>query len=295
VTATGGFLAEQREELLKAGVRPPSTLESMGLACGTALLAVNFTHPIETVKTRLQIGSFSINTFLKEEGVLALWKGIQPAWMRESTYTTVKLGGYGPIRDALGAKDKNAPFFLKFLAGSLSGSIGSVVGNPFDVMKTMMMANSKGGASFPDLVRKMLADQGIFGFYRGIEANILRACMLNGTKMSCYDQIKSVVTERTGWQRKDLRCQFTSAFGAGFFMTCTVAPFDNLRTRLMNQPTDKKLYDGFVDAAGKVLKNEGPGAFYRGFFPMWARFAPQATLQLVIFDNMLTLGGFKSI
>jgi hypothetical protein len=295
VIATGGFLAEQRAELIKAGGRVPSTLESMGLACCTALVAVNFTHPIETVKTRMQVGSFNMSTFLKEEGVLALWKGIQPAWMREATYTTVKLGGYGPIRDALGAKDKNSPFMLKFLAGSLSGSIGSVVGNPFDVMKTLMMANAKEKTSFPKLAQRLLADQGVAGFYRGIEANILRACMLNGTKMSCYDQIKSVLCEKTGWKRNELRCQFGSAFGAGFFMTCTVAPFDNLRTRLMNQPTDKKLYNGFLDAATKILRTEGPGAFYRGFFPMWARFAPQATLQLVIFDNLLALGGFKGI
>jgi hypothetical protein len=31
-------------------------------------------------------------------------------------------------------------FFLKFAAGSLAGAIGSVVGNPFDVLKTQMMA-----------------------------------------------------------------------------------------------------------------------------------------------------------
>ena len=32
--------------------------------------------------------------------------------------------------------------------------------------------------------------QGIAGFYRGIEANVMRAMVLNGTKMACYDQIK---------------------------------------------------------------------------------------------------------
>mmetsp|Transcript_6287 Transcript_6287/g.15869 ORF Transcript_6287/g.15869 Transcript_6287/m.15869 type:complete len:200 (+) Transcript_6287:143-742(+) len=68
----------------------------------------------------------------------------------------------------------------------------------------------------------------------------MRACVLNGTKMACYDTIKGHVVEATGWTRKDPRCQFTAAAGAGFFMTCTVAPFDMLRTRLMNQPTDKK-------------------------------------------------------
>ena len=50
---------------------------------------------------------------MKSEGVFALWKGIQAAWLREASYTTVKLGGYGPIRDAIGAKDQNAPFLLK--------------------------------------------------------------------------------------------------------------------------------------------------------------------------------------
>ncbi|MFN9908925.1 MAG: MC/SLC25 family protein [bacterium] len=37
----------------------------------------------------------------------------------------------------------------KFVAGSLAGAIGSVAGNPFDVLKTRMMATEgKGNASF---------------------------------------------------------------------------------------------------------------------------------------------------
>ncbi|GMI24301.1 hypothetical protein TrCOL_g3969 [Triparma columacea] len=271
----------------------------MGFACSTALIAVNFTHPIETVKTRMQVGAFNFGHMMKTEGFAALWKGIQAAWLREASYTTVKLGGYGPIRDALGAKDKNAPFYLKFAAGSMSGSIGSVLGNPFDVMKTMMMADSggKSGSSEGLFARmgKMHADQGISGFFRGVEANIMRACVLNGTKMACYDGIKGYVNEQTGWSRKDPRCQFLSAVGAGFFMTCTVSPFDNMRTRLMNQPTDKKIYNGFLDCIQKTVRNEGPTALYRGFWPIWGRFAPQATLQLVIMDTTLNFFGFDTI
>ena len=37
------------------------------------------------------------------------------------------------------------------------------------------------------------------------------------------------------------------------------------------------MWDRFFDAAKKILQNEGPMAFYRGFFPIWGRFAPQAT------------------
>ena len=76
---------------------------------------------------------------------------------------------------------------------------------------------------------------------------------------------------------------------------CTVAPFDMMRTRLMNQPTDAKLYNGFADCFTKVLKNEGPLAFYRGFLPIWGRFAPQATLQLLVFEQMLRITGYSAL
>lgn len=194
----------------------PGTLASMGLAGATALIAVNFTHPIEIVKTRMQVeGKFSPSVFLKEEGVAALWKGIQAGWLREASYTSVKLGGYGPIRKFIGADSPDAPFLLKFAAGSMSGGLGSVCGNPFDVMKTMMMADAKTKTPLPELMKRMHAEQGIAGFYRGVQANILRACTLNGTKMACYDVIKGKVVEQTGWTRKDPRCQFVSAIGAG--------------------------------------------------------------------------------
>jgi len=145
-------------------------------------------------------------------------------------------------------------------------------------------------------MKQMYNEQGMAGFYRGIEANIMRAVVLNGTKMACYDQSKSFVAQQTGWGRKDLRCQFFAATIAGFAMTCTVAPFDNLRTRLMNQPTTGALqYSGFGDCAAKIMRNEGPAAFYRGFIPIWGRFAPQATLQLVIFEMILKLTGYQAL
>ena len=60
-------------------------------------------------------------------------KGIPFAWGREGSYASIKLGAYAPVRDAIGAGDKNSPVYLKFLAGAITGGAGSIVGNPFDV------------------------------------------------------------------------------------------------------------------------------------------------------------------
>ena len=46
----------------------------------------------------------------------------------------ISLLAYAPVRDWLGA-GKDAPFYMKFLAGAITGGVGSVVGNPFDVLK----------------------------------------------------------------------------------------------------------------------------------------------------------------
>lgn len=272
----------------------PSAAASIGLGGVTCIIVVNVVHPIDTIKCRLQTQSnFSIPAFLRTEGVSGLYKGIQPAWFREGLYSSVKIGGYAPIRDIIQEK-MGEGFGSKFLAGSLSGSLGSIIGNPFDVLKTKIQANP-GDSSMVTLAKDLWRDQGVSGFTRGVTASMTRAAVLTGTKMACYDRIKGLISEESGWSRKDLRTQFGAAVGAGFFMTCTCTPFDYLRTTLMNQPTDAKLYSGMFDCAVKTVKSDGPFALYRGFFAIWARFAPAATLQLIIFEQLLHLNGYEAI
>jgi hypothetical protein len=254
-------------------------------------------HPIDVVKTRLQVSgegtrnykalgiSGTVGVIAKEEGPAAFWKGIGAAWMREASYTSIRLGLYEPIKHLMGVK-KDSMFILKFSAGSAAGAIGSIVGNPFDVLKTRMMSSE--GKSPPPLAKAasdLYAAQGMAGFYRGLEANVMRAMVLNGTKMACYDTIKTKIVESKAVPA-GLPTQFCSAFGAGFFMACTVAPFDMVRTKLMNQPPDARIYSGFVDCAVKIMAKGGPTALYAGFIPIWARFAPTTCLQLIFFDQV---------
>ena len=70
----------------------------------------------------------------KEEGILALYKGLAPSLMREASYSTLRLGLYEPFKVILGAKDKQSTTLWRcFLAGVLSGSTGALVANPFDL------------------------------------------------------------------------------------------------------------------------------------------------------------------
>lgn len=180
---------------------------------------------------------------------------------------------------------KDSNFLMKFVAGSLAGAIGSIAGNPFDVLKTQMMAKEGEVKTMVNTAKHLFEHGGIGSFYRGIEANILRAMVLNGTKMAVYDTIKIKIKE-SNLVPAGLVTDFISAFGAGFFMAVTVSPFDMIRTRLMNQPANQKIYKNFLDCGIKIITKDGPLGLYAGFVPIWGRFAPTTTLQLVIFEQV---------
>jgi len=60
-------------------------------------------------------------------------------------------------------------------------------------------------------------------------------------------------------------CHLTCASMAGFVATVIGSPLDVLKTRIMNAPSGK--YKGPLDCIGQTFKNEGFGAFYKGFVP----------------------------
>ena len=68
----------------------PSFLASIGLAGGTGVIIVNATHPIDVIKTRMQIrkgtSGFSINQMIKKEGFISLYKGLPVTWLRSFLY-----------------------------------------------------------------------------------------------------------------------------------------------------------------------------------------------------------------
>ena len=281
--------------------------QNIAAAGGAAVFTVTFIHPIDVIKTRLQIAgeagrqtkqyngiSGVVKVILADEGAAAFYKGIGAAWMREASYTSLRLGLYDPMKQLVGANTPDAGVGSKFLAGALAGSLASTVGNPFDVLKTRMMAyEGSDSPSVATFAKEVVKGQGYVGFYKGLSANIMRASIMNATKMSCYDTCKTFCKSK-GF-KDGIPLQFMSAFTAGFFMTCTVSPFDIIRTRLMNQPSENKIYSGFVDCFMKILKNEGPLGFYKGFIPIWSRFAPTTCLQLLIFEQLRKLLGLGSI
>ncbi len=170
------------------------------------------------------------------EGVRGLYKGITASWMRESIYSSLRLGLYEPFKRLLGATDpKNTPFYLKFLAGGMSGFIGSALANPTDLLKVRMQAWEGAPHSLTWHIKDVYNHWGFMGFYRGLNATIIRAILLNATKLATYDHIKhSLINYKI--LDDGYMCHFVSSVCAGVCIAIVTSPVDIVKTRLMNQP-----------------------------------------------------------
>ena len=216
------------------------------LAGASSIVACTFVHPIDTIKVRMQIqvplpdGTkkypnmiAGIKTIMAEEGVrYGIYKGIEGAYLRESVYSTLRLGLYEPIKRVAGV-NKDSGIAYKFMAGGASGLIGSGIANPFDLLKIRMQAH-KGEYKPPSWhVNEVYSNFGIVGFWRGVAPTMVRAMLMNGTKLAVYDTIKHKIIDLK-ILKDGVAVQFIAACVAGFFQTVVTAPMDNIKTRIMN-------------------------------------------------------------
>lgn len=284
------------------------TLVFAGIA---SMCAGATTHPLDTCKVRLQkqgeIGHKNMvqyrNIFhafyviAKNEGVLALYKGLSASLLREATYSTIRLGFYEPFKELLGAKDrKNTPLWKKFVAGLMSGSTGAIVANPYDLLKVRMQ--SKEGIerlSFTKEAWSIVKNEGILGLYRGTFPNVTRGAILTATKMATYDHTKHLILN-SGLMKDDIYCFFVCSVVTGIVLTITTAPIDLVKTRIMSQSSGSpKIYNGMFDCIRKTAQQEGFKAFYKGFWPQWMRFGPFNVIQLIVWEELRKKSGIKTI
>merc|ERR1719454_505568 len=79
---------------------------------------------------------------IKADGPSALFKGLPPALVRQSTYGSLRYGLYGPIKGSLGIEPgKPVPLWKKIVAGGAAGAIASAVANPTDLVKVKLQTD----------------------------------------------------------------------------------------------------------------------------------------------------------
>ena len=288
-------------------------LGGVAACCGEAA-----TYPLDFTKVRLQLqgelgksltggdpvkplGMFGTASHIaRTEGMLAMYGGLSAAALRQFVYGGIGVGLYVPVRTLVigDADPKTAPMWQRMLAGALSGSLGQLCANPFDLVKVRLQADGrlKSLGQAPrylgtfDALKRIPAEEGIGGLFRGLGPSIARAAVINGCGIASYDASKTIAQEVTGHE-KGLLPQVLASLVSGLVSALVSTPFDVIKTRMMNQPRDKPLYSGPIDCVIKTAKAEGVMALYKGFTPAYARLAPHRVVHFVTLEQLNKLFG----
>lgn len=288
--------------------------------CGgsAATFASCVIHPIDLAKVRMQlygqlnpgkpIPSFPtvISGIIKQDGVGAIYKGIDAAIGRQLVYGTARIGLHRTFSDKLVEMNDGKPigFLTKALSGMASGSIAVCIGTPFDIALVRLQSDSMAPAAerrnyknvFDALIRTS-KEEGVKALYHGLFPNILRGMSMNVGMLACYDQAKELVANILNDPVTDGSPQLTTKLGssaiAGFTAAAFSLPFDLMKSRLMAQKPDpitgELPYKSLFDCGVKIFRNEGPLGFWGGFTAYYGRCAPHAMIILISIESITEL------
>lgn len=281
-------------------------------------IACFFTHPVETVKVRLQLQNQLQSTTsqgnknsralilssIKNEGILSLQRGLSAGIAYQFVMNGARLGSYSSLQKYFGQMDLKGPYFFigNFVLGAGSGMFGAFLGSPFFMAKTRMqsamlsltpeqLANAGHQYRYKNVVEAIATiyknEGGILALWRGSSVACWRVAIGSAAQLASYDSCKRFVVDNLGFDPKLTRTHLLASVLTGLIATTFMNPFDVVSTRMYNQSNskgDKVLYTSVFDCIKKIITKEGPYGFYKGFTAHYARLAPHTILTFVFWE-----------
>ena len=133
-----------------------------------------------------------------------------------------------------------------------------------------------------DALVRIVKEEGAMSLWRGCEPTVARAMALNAGMLVTYDEAKERTTAYLG---NGVSMKLAAGMMAGFVGALCSCPFDMVKTRV--QKAAPGVFNGPLDCAGQLLRNEGPLAFYRGFPTYFFRVGPHAFMTLMFFKRLV--------
>ncbi|KAM0950653.1 putative mitochondrial carrier protein [Dioscorea sansibarensis] len=270
-------------------------------------VSVSITHPLDVVKIRLQMQLAGLRgpligmgklfgNIVKIEGPVALYSGLAPAMTRSFLYGGLRLSLYEPCKSFSDSVFGSANIFVKLVSGTISGAIATAVTNPVDVLKVRLQMNTNPKKSSVGELRQILSEEGLKGFWKGVNPAMTRAGALTASQLATYDESKQALLRWTPLE-ESFHLHLISSCVAGAVGTLVTAPMDMVKTRLILQQKSKGgiIYRNSFHCAYQVMRTEGFRALYKGGFASYARLGPQTTIMFVVCERLRELTGLKAI
>ncbi|KAK4046521.1 hypothetical protein OIO90_006533 [Microbotryomycetes sp. JL221] len=217
------------------------------------------------------------------------YAGLSASILRQMTYSLTRFGVYDHLKQKLATPtEPTLPAWKMAVAASVAGGLGGIAGNPADIVLVRMTSDGnkppekqlKYRNCFDGLLR-IVREEGPAALFRGVGPNVARAILMNASQLATYDVFKTGLLQ-TRWMEDGLPLHFTSSFLAGTVATTICAPFDVIKSRIMNASGN----EGVVKVITKSFQREGFAWMFRGWTPAWIRLSPNTIIIFMTLEQL---------
>ncbi len=253
----------------------------------SAAVSKTVVAPIERVKLILQVQDANKNIavdkryngigdcfsrVVKEQGVSSLWRGNLANVIRYFPTQALNFAFkdiYKTIFNPYDSKKNPVKFFVgNCLSGGAAGATSLCVVYPLDFARTRLAADvgSGGQREFTGLVnclQTIIAKEGPAGLYRGFGISVIGIIGYRASYFGCYDTGKAMLFPDA--KNTNLFVMWAFAQAVTVLAGIISYPLDTVRRRMMMDSGRKeKMYNNTTHCFTKILKDEGPRAFFKG-------------------------------
>jgi len=277
--------------------------------------ASTITCPLEVIKTKLQsISSVESGgkhaTFLsvarniaRQEGVRGFFRGLLPTWVGILPARATYFWAYSTTKSVLAHVFGESDARTHVASAAMAGVVSNALTNPIWMVKTRMQLDTGGFNGFHyrgygDACRRILAEEGIAGFYKGLTASFWGVSE-GAIHFLVYERLKKFLQQR---QRAKLdegvdqheadklpAVQYLLAAGFSKLVASTLTyPHEVVRTRLREQrpvyPGGPLKYRSVPHALWVIGREEGRRGLYCGMGTHLLRVVPNTALMFLAYE-----------
>ncbi|KAL4609633.1 tricarboxylate transport protein, mitochondrial [Arapaima gigas] len=277
---------------------PGKAILAGGIAGG---IEICITFPTEYVKTQLQLDEKAnpprykgiadcVKQTVRDHGVKGLYRGLSSLVYGSIPKAAVRFGVFeflsNQMRDEIGRLDGTRGLLCGLGAGVAEAV---VVVCPMETIKVKFIHDQCSAKpkyrGFFHGVREIVRTEGLRGTYQGLTATVLKQGSNQAIRFF-------VMTSLKNWYKGDdlnktINPVLTGVFGAiaGAASVFGNTPLDVIKTRMQGLEAHK--YKNTIDCAVKIMKHEGPLAFYKGTVPRLGRVCLDVAIVFVIYEEVV--------
>merc|ERR1712110_1319230 len=186
--------------------------------------------------------------------------------------------GPGQTKTLIMGNEKKLGFFENFMLAGVAAGVSKTAAAPIERVKLLVQNQDEmikqGRLDKPyngvvDCTMRVLKTEGVYPFWRGNLANVLRYFPTQALNFAFKDTIKGIfATPKDASNATKFATNIASGGFAGTMSLLFVYSLDFARTRLANDAKGKggeRQFNGLIDVYVKTLKSDGIQGLYRGF------------------------------